>query len=158
MVGQYLPQTNEKCYSVLQRLMWLFLPNFTSSKHSQELILPRRWRRPCWRGRAGRQGTGAVPWWLDLMGWRGRGCRQDGPTCHVSQVFLAALGQNPVQPKLVRPDLFCSWAVHVHLTIGLISGLRGLLEPLVLICFFSFWKGSCEFVSMQLRHDIYLDA
>ena len=34
MVGQYLPQTNEKCYSVLQWLMWLFLPFFSSSKHS----------------------------------------------------------------------------------------------------------------------------
>ena len=34
MVGQYLPQTNEKCYSVLQWPMWLFLPLFTSSKHS----------------------------------------------------------------------------------------------------------------------------
>jgi len=35
MVGQYLPQTNEKCYSVLQWLMWLFLSFFISSKHSR---------------------------------------------------------------------------------------------------------------------------
>ena len=34
MVGQYLPQTNETCYSVLQCVMWLFAPFFTPSKHS----------------------------------------------------------------------------------------------------------------------------
>ena len=34
MVGQYLPQTNEKCYNILQWLMRFFLFLFTSSKHS----------------------------------------------------------------------------------------------------------------------------
>ena len=34
MVGQQLPQTNEKCYSVLQCPMWPFLPPFYESKHS----------------------------------------------------------------------------------------------------------------------------
>ena len=29
MIGQYLPQTNEKCYTVLQWLMWFFLPLFS---------------------------------------------------------------------------------------------------------------------------------
>ena len=28
MIGQYLPQTNEKCYSVVQYQMWHFLPVF----------------------------------------------------------------------------------------------------------------------------------
>ena len=55
MVRQYLSQTNKKCYSVLQWLMWLFLPLFISSTHSPggPLLLPpwqrcqwwRRWRR-----------------------------------------------------------------------------------------------------------------
>ena len=35
MIGQYLPQTNEKWYSMLQYSMWLFLPFFHGSKHSQ---------------------------------------------------------------------------------------------------------------------------
>ena len=34
MVGQYLPQTNETCYSVLQCVMCLFAYLFTPSKHS----------------------------------------------------------------------------------------------------------------------------
>ena len=34
MVGQQLPQTNEKCYSVLQYPMCPFLPPFYGSKHS----------------------------------------------------------------------------------------------------------------------------
>ena len=34
MLGQQLPQTNEKCYSVLQCSLWLFLPPFYGSKHS----------------------------------------------------------------------------------------------------------------------------
>ena len=38
MVWQYLPQTNEKCYSVLQWLMWLFLSLFPSSKHSLGVV------------------------------------------------------------------------------------------------------------------------
>ena len=34
MVWQYLPQTNEKYYSVLQCPMWHFLPKFRGSKHT----------------------------------------------------------------------------------------------------------------------------
>ena len=34
MIGQQLPQTNKKCYSVSQCLMWPFLPLFYGSKHS----------------------------------------------------------------------------------------------------------------------------
>ena len=34
MVGQYLPQTNEKCYNVLQCPIWLFSPLFQRSKHT----------------------------------------------------------------------------------------------------------------------------
>ena len=34
MIGQQLSQTNEKCYSVLQCPMWLFLLPFYESKHS----------------------------------------------------------------------------------------------------------------------------
>ena len=35
MVGQYLPQTNKKCYIVLQCPLCLFLPLFQGSKHSR---------------------------------------------------------------------------------------------------------------------------
>ena len=35
MVGQQLPQTNKKCYSVLQHPMSPFFPPFYGSKHSQ---------------------------------------------------------------------------------------------------------------------------
>jgi len=35
MVGQQLPQINEKCYNALQCPMWFFLPPFYGSKHSQ---------------------------------------------------------------------------------------------------------------------------
>jgi hypothetical protein len=38
MVGQYLPQTNEKCYSILQCPMWFFLPTFRGSKHTPEKL------------------------------------------------------------------------------------------------------------------------
>ena len=38
MVGQQLPQTNEKCYSVLQCPMWPFLPLFYGSKHSRTCV------------------------------------------------------------------------------------------------------------------------
>ena len=34
MVRQYLPQTNEKYYNMLQYPMWHFLPTFYGSKHS----------------------------------------------------------------------------------------------------------------------------
>ena len=34
MIEQQLPQTNEKCYSVPQCPMWLFLPLFYVSKHT----------------------------------------------------------------------------------------------------------------------------
>jgi len=50
MIGQQLPQTNEKCYSILQCLMWLFAFFFPPSKHS-----------PGGRGR--RTGTVAVARW-----------------------------------------------------------------------------------------------
>ena len=39
MVEQYLPQTNENGYSVLQCPMWLFLPPFQGSKHTPCFIL-----------------------------------------------------------------------------------------------------------------------
>ena len=52
MVGQYLPQTNEKCYSVLQCPMWLFASLFPPSKHSPSRSKRRRratWAKTgCW--------------------------------------------------------------------------------------------------------------
>ena len=54
MVGQQLPQTNEKCYSVPQCPMWSFLPLFYGSKH----IL-------CFRGRC--RIVGVVFFWKKIM-------------------------------------------------------------------------------------------
>ena len=39
MVGQQLTQTNEKCYSVPQCPMWLFLPLFYGSKHTPYICI-----------------------------------------------------------------------------------------------------------------------
>ena len=39
MVGQYLLQTNEKCYSMLQCPMWFFLPTFPGSKHTLDEVV-----------------------------------------------------------------------------------------------------------------------
>ena len=56
MIGQYLPQTNKKCYSVLQCSIWLFLPLFQVPKHSPSQVTnpvssSRRDRRLIWRQR-----------------------------------------------------------------------------------------------------------
>ena len=46
MVGQQLPQTNKKCYSVPQCPMWPFLPLFYGSKHTYRPTFTQRFA--CW--------------------------------------------------------------------------------------------------------------